>query len=307
MAHQPGGGQHVDLQRLVPDPVPLRIVGLDAACQPHHRGVVDQNVDPAAPGHRLAPELVDLLGSAEIGADQQDASAGRSAWPPRPRRGRCRSAPPGARLPHPAPAAVAAPMPLEAPVSRTVFRKGAGIATSHLQIAAAVGFELTGLRPPTYRRPTAGDRGRRRWRSKDGGSACSGSACGWRPGRRPPRRQEKLVISNWDAYMPPDLLERFKAATGIEAEVAVHATNEEIMGKVTASGGKGYRRAVRLLALRRGAAAAGADWPPSTTRRCPNIANLYPEAQAARRTIRATPSRCPIPGAPPACASAATS
>ena len=40
--------------------------------------------------------------------------------------------------------------------------------------------------------------------------------------------------------MPPDLLEPFKAATGIEAEVAVHATNEEIMGKVTASGGQGF-------------------------------------------------------------------
>ena len=34
--------------------------------------------------------------------------------------------------------------------------------------------------------------------------------------------------------------EKFKAATGIDLEVSVHATNEEIMGKVTASGGKGY-------------------------------------------------------------------
>jgi spermidine/putrescine transport system substrate-binding protein len=51
---------------------------------------------------------------------------------------------------------------------------------------------------------------------------------------------DKIVISNWDGYMPKDLPEKFKAATGIDVEVAVHATNEEIMGKVTASGGEGY-------------------------------------------------------------------
>jgi spermidine/putrescine transport system substrate-binding protein len=52
--------------------------------------------------------------------------------------------------------------------------------------------------------------------------------------------QQKIVISNWDGYMPKDLLENFTKETGIQAEMAVHATNEEIMGKVTASGGKGY-------------------------------------------------------------------
>jgi len=50
----------------------------------------------------------------------------------------------------------------------------------------------------------------------------------------------KIVISNWDGYMPADMMEQFTKATGIEAELALHATNEEIMGKVTASGGKGY-------------------------------------------------------------------
>ncbi|NVK36920.1 MAG: spermidine/putrescine ABC transporter substrate-binding protein [Gammaproteobacteria bacterium] len=51
---------------------------------------------------------------------------------------------------------------------------------------------------------------------------------------------DKLVISNWDGYMPADMVERFKKETGIDAEVALHATNEEIMGKVVASKGKGY-------------------------------------------------------------------
>ncbi|HEU4825081.1 MAG TPA: hypothetical protein VFS85_01295, partial [Dongiaceae bacterium] len=50
----------------------------------------------------------------------------------------------------------------------------------------------------------------------------------------------KIVISNWDGYMPKDLLENFKKETGIEAEMSVHATNEEIMGKVVASKGEGY-------------------------------------------------------------------
>jgi spermidine/putrescine transport system substrate-binding protein len=50
----------------------------------------------------------------------------------------------------------------------------------------------------------------------------------------------KIVISNWDGYMPKELLENFTKETGIAAEMTVHATNEEIMGKVVASGGKGY-------------------------------------------------------------------
>lgn len=88
---------------------------------------------------------------------------------------------------------------------------------------------------------------------------------------------EKLVISNWDGYMPKDLLDRFKADTGIEAELSVHATNEEIMGKVTASGGKGYdvlfvsspfAEALNKLGL-----AAEIDHG-----KIQNIKNLYPEA-----------------------------
>jgi spermidine/putrescine transport system substrate-binding protein len=50
----------------------------------------------------------------------------------------------------------------------------------------------------------------------------------------------KIVISNWDAYMPADLLERFTAETGIQVELALHATNEEIVGKLVASKGRGF-------------------------------------------------------------------
>jgi spermidine/putrescine transport system substrate-binding protein len=88
---------------------------------------------------------------------------------------------------------------------------------------------------------------------------------------------EKIVISNWDGYMPPDLLEKFTEATGIEAELSLHGTNEEIMGKVVAGGGKGYdvlfvsspfAEALHNLGL-----AAQIDHA-----KVPNMANLYPES-----------------------------
>jgi spermidine/putrescine transport system substrate-binding protein len=88
---------------------------------------------------------------------------------------------------------------------------------------------------------------------------------------------EKLVISNWDGYMPKDMAEKFKAETGIDLEVAVHATNEEIMGKVTASGGEGFdvlfisspfAEALNKLQL----------LSPIDHGKIPNMANLYAEA-----------------------------
>lgn len=87
----------------------------------------------------------------------------------------------------------------------------------------------------------------------------------------------KIVISNWDGYMPKDLPEKFKAATGIEVEVALHATNEEIMGKVVAGKGKGYdvlfvsspfAEVLNKLGL-----SASIDHG-----QIPNMANLYGEA-----------------------------
>lgn len=51
---------------------------------------------------------------------------------------------------------------------------------------------------------------------------------------------DDLVISNWDGYMATDALDSFKAVTGIDSDFVTHATNEEIMGKLIASKGKGY-------------------------------------------------------------------
>ena len=51
---------------------------------------------------------------------------------------------------------------------------------------------------------------------------------------------EDLVVSNWDGYMAPDAIDTFNAETGNTAELVLHATNEEIMGKLIAAKGKGY-------------------------------------------------------------------
>lgn len=89
---------------------------------------------------------------------------------------------------------------------------------------------------------------------------------------------EKIVISNWDGYMPKDLLANFTKETGIEAEMSVHATNEEIMGKVTANGGKGYD--VLFVSSPFAEALHKLDLTaPIDTAKIPNAANLYPEAR----------------------------
>ncbi|QOL81314.1 polyamine ABC transporter substrate-binding protein [Pseudooceanicola spongiae] len=51
---------------------------------------------------------------------------------------------------------------------------------------------------------------------------------------------EDLVISNWDGYMAPDAIDAFNTDTSNSAELVLHGTNEEIMGKLIASKGAGY-------------------------------------------------------------------
>jgi spermidine/putrescine transport system substrate-binding protein len=92
-----------------------------------------------------------------------------------------------------------------------------------------------------------------------------------------PAAAQNLVISNWDGYMAPDAMDAFKTATGVSGELVVHATNEEIMGKLIASGGKGYdvvfvsspfAEVLNNLGLAE----------PIDHAKVPNLANLYPEA-----------------------------
>jgi spermidine/putrescine transport system substrate-binding protein len=92
-----------------------------------------------------------------------------------------------------------------------------------------------------------------------------------------PALADKIVISNWDGYMPKDMAERFKAATGHDLEVAVHATNEEIMGKVTANQGQGFDVLFVSSPFAQALKALGiADTIDHA--KVPNLKNLYPEA-----------------------------
>ncbi len=88
-----------------------------------------------------------------------------------------------------------------------------------------------------------------------------------------------LVISNWDGYMAKDIAETFKAATGLEIEVVNHATNEEVMGKLMAGGGKGYDIVFVSSPFAEILNHQGMLAPIDKTA-VPNLANLYPEAAA---------------------------
>ncbi|MEX0755574.1 MAG: spermidine/putrescine ABC transporter substrate-binding protein [Actinomycetota bacterium] len=87
----------------------------------------------------------------------------------------------------------------------------------------------------------------------------------------------KLVISNWDAYLPEDLIPNFEKETGVDVELAVHTTNEDIMGKLQAQNGSGFDLVfvsgpfVQALQQQGWASALDHDL-------IPNAANLYPEA-----------------------------
>jgi spermidine/putrescine transport system substrate-binding protein len=87
----------------------------------------------------------------------------------------------------------------------------------------------------------------------------------------------RIVVSNWDGYMPPDLIDNFTAETGVEVELALHTTNEDIMGKLEAANGGGFDvvfvSAPFAEVLDRRGWAAQLDHAAM-----PNLANLAPEA-----------------------------
>jgi spermidine/putrescine transport system substrate-binding protein len=87
----------------------------------------------------------------------------------------------------------------------------------------------------------------------------------------------RIVVSNWDGYMPDDLLDNFTAETGVEVELALHTTNEDIMGKLEAANGGGFDvvfvSAPFAEILNKRGWAAQLDHSSM-----PNLGNLYPEA-----------------------------
>jgi len=87
----------------------------------------------------------------------------------------------------------------------------------------------------------------------------------------------KLVISNWDNYMPKNLIPDFEKATGVQVELASQTTNEDIMGKLQASNGTGFD--VVFLSGPFVQAAKDQGWlAPIDHNQIPNLSNLYAEA-----------------------------
>jgi spermidine/putrescine transport system substrate-binding protein len=86
-----------------------------------------------------------------------------------------------------------------------------------------------------------------------------------------------IVVENWDAYMPEDLAERLLEERGITVEIALHATNEEAVAKVQATGGSGIDVLFVSSPFAEALAAQGllADIDHDLI---PNLSNLYPEA-----------------------------
>ena len=79
-------------------------------------------------------------------------------------------------------------------------------------------------------------------------AACGSDDGGRRRLRHPTRARRsrstsaapRSPISNWDAYMPKSVVKDFEAETGVTVEYAIHTTNEDIMGKLTAANGSGF-------------------------------------------------------------------
>lgn len=86
-----------------------------------------------------------------------------------------------------------------------------------------------------------------------------------------------LVISNWDLYMPKSVIKDFEEQTGVEIEYALHTTNEDIMGKLTASNGEGFDLVFVSGPFVEPLAALGYAATLDHAL-IPNLANLYPEA-----------------------------
>jgi spermidine/putrescine transport system substrate-binding protein len=89
--------------------------------------------------------------------------------------------------------------------------------------------------------------------------------------------QQSITVSNWAGYMPDDVADRFAKATGASMEVAEHATNEEIMAKLTAGGDSGIDVAFVSGQYAQALNDAGL-LEPIDTALVPNLANLYPQA-----------------------------
>lgn len=88
---------------------------------------------------------------------------------------------------------------------------------------------------------------------------------------------QSIVVSNWAGYYPEDLPQIFEEAVGASMEITNHATNEEIMAKLTAGSDSGID--VAFVSGQFAQALAEQDLIYELDKSLiPNIANLAPEA-----------------------------
>ncbi|MBM2615530.1 spermidine/putrescine ABC transporter substrate-binding protein [Actinoplanes sp. LDG1-06] len=90
-------------------------------------------------------------------------------------------------------------------------------------------------------------------------------------------KTQTLTVSNWDAYMPEDLPAKFEQKFGSKVTVTKHATNEEVMAKLTAGGDSGIDVAFVSGPFAQALAEQGLT-EPIHPELIPNLGNLYPEA-----------------------------
>lgn len=90
--------------------------------------------------------------------------------------------------------------------------------------------------------------------------------------------KQTVVVSNWKDYMPKDIVARVKKATGANVKVTYHATNEDMVAKVTGSGGAGLDVVFGSQPFLQAFAEEGL-LEPIDTARVSNWDNLDPQAQ----------------------------
>ncbi len=88
---------------------------------------------------------------------------------------------------------------------------------------------------------------------------------------------QTLTVSNWAGYYPEDLAAQVEKTLGVPLTIANHATNEEIMAKLTAGGDSGFDVAFVSGQYAQALNDAGL-LEPIDHAQVPNLSNLYPEA-----------------------------
>lgn len=111
-------------------------------------------------------------------------------------------------------------------------------------------------------------------------AACGGDSGSAEPDELDPKAdlsEQSLVVSNWADYMPEDIDERFTDKVGTQVKITEHATNEEIMAKLTAGSDSGIDVAFVSGQFAQALNAQGLV-EPIHEELIPNLKNLYPQA-----------------------------